>query len=131
MIYSFSGNILRFEISLKSCKYPFEIMRLQNDALIRQYSNVLMLPALLFLLNAIDVLSTSWGLSNGLVEMNPMFSFGIVPLKFLGCGVLGVTAFLQNRLNPNARAVKTVILCVVIAYMLVVANNIYYILQVL
>lgn len=90
-----------------------------------------MLPIALFLLGVADVLSTGWGLSNGLVEMNPLFSFALVPLKFLGCGLLGLASHLQSRLNPKVKFVNVVVLCVMIAYSVVVANNINCILQVL
>jgi len=106
-------------------------MRYSVDALLTRNSGPFVWPAVLLILNVIDVMTTGWGLSHGLLEMNTLFSFDVVPFKFFGCGILGVTSYLQNRLNPTARVVNFVILCVVIAYMLVVVNNIYCILQVL
>jgi len=85
----------------------------------------------LLLLNVIDVLTTGWGLSHGLAEMNPQFSFAIVPLKFLGCGALFFTSYLQSRLSLKTRILNAAILCVVIGYVFIVFNNVFWILYVL
>jgi hypothetical protein len=99
-------------------------MQRRIESLLTRNSSFFVFPAALFLLNVVDVLSTSWGLSHGLAEMNPLFSFSVVPLKFLGCGLLGLTSYVQHRLNPRAKTVNAVILCVVVAYLLEVVNNI-------
>ena len=106
-------------------------MRFEETATPPRRKTLLVLPALLFLLSIADVLSTGWGLSNGLVEVNPLFSSAMVPLKFLGCGMLCLASRLQNRLDPNARFVSFVVLGVVIAYSLVLVNNIVCILHAL
>lgn len=105
-------------------------MRFRFESLLTRNSNFFLLPAVLFFLNVVDVLSTSWGLSHGLVEMNFLFSFSVVPLKFLGCGLLGLASYVQYRLNPCAKAVNVAILGVIVGYLLVVVNNIYCILLV-
>jgi len=85
---------------------------------------VLVLPTILLILNLADTLTTRYGLSLGLAEANPFFSFTATPLKFLGCGTLFVTSFLQNRLHPKAKSINDVILGIVIAvYVCVVLNN--------
>jgi hypothetical protein len=99
-------------------------MRLRIESLLTRNGNFLLFPAVLFFLNVVDVLSTGWGLSRGLVEMNFLFSFSVVPFKFLGCGLLGLASYVQYRLNPCAKAVNVAVLIVIVAYVLVVVNNI-------
>jgi hypothetical protein len=106
-------------------------MRYDVDALLTRKSVTLSLPFVLLFLNVIDVLTTGWGLSHGLQEINPLFSFGVIPLKFLGCSIIGYTSYLQYQLNSNAKAVNVVILIIVFAYLAVVVNNFYRIFQVL
>jgi hypothetical protein len=105
-------------------------MRCRIESLLTRNSNFLLFPAVLFFLNVVDVLSTGWGLSHGLVEMNFLFSFSVVPFKFLGCGLLGFASYVQYRLNPRAKIVNAAVLSVIVAYVLVVINNIYCILLV-
>jgi hypothetical protein len=107
-------------------------MRYRIDALLAKKINVLALPAVLLILNLIDAITTGYGLSHGIQEMNPLFSYAVVPGKFLGCGVLFVTSYLQNQLNPKAKYVNAAILCVVIIiYLFVVVNNIFSLLTIL
>jgi len=107
-------------------------MRYINYGLLFGRSAFLTLPLSVFLLNIADLLTTNWGLSNGLIEMNPLFSFGFfVPLKFLGCGMMGLASYLQYRINPASKFLKAGFLCVAIVYSVVIINNFQCILQVL
>ena len=84
---------------------------------------------MLLVLNVIDVITTAYGLSIGLKEMNPLFSFAAVPGKFLGCELLFVASWFQDRSNSVARYVNTAILSVVVVYLFVVGNNMLLILR--
>lgn len=106
-------------------------MRYSVDALLTRNSGPFVWPVVLLVLNVVDVMTTGWGLSHGLLEMNTLFSFGVVPFKFFGCGILGVASYLQSRLDPKARFVSAVILVMVIVYLLVVVNNFFCVFQVL
>ena len=87
-------------------------------------SRVFALPAVLLVLNMVDALMTEHGLSVGLREVNPLFSFAAIPAKFLGCTALFATAYLQNRLNPKAKIINDAVVCiVVIFYFFVVGHN--------
>ena len=97
-------------------RYRIGTSLLKND-------NALVLPAILLILNALDVLSTIYGLSRGAREMNPLFSYAVIPGKFLCCDILFITAYLQNKLNPKARCVNITILSVTIIYLFVIINN--------
>jgi hypothetical protein len=124
----FFGNIVVAGSCLKSCYLKLWYMRYNIVAWLTRSNNSFKLPMTLLFLNVIDVLTTSWGLSHGFVEMNPLFSFAVVPLRFLGCGVLFLTSYLLNRLNLKTKILNAVILCVVIVYILVAINNIFWIL---
>ena len=106
-------------------------MRNNVEALLTRKSVTLSLPFVLLFLNVVDVLTTGWGLSHGLQEINPLFSVGVIPLKFLGCSIIGYTSYLQYQLNSNAKAVNAVILIIVFAYLAVVVNNFNCIFQIL
>ena len=107
------------------------LMRFRIDVSWARKYSFLVLPGFLFFLNVADVMSTRWGLSVGLVEMNPLFSFAVVPLKFMGCGILFLASYLQNRLAPGMKVINAAILCVATAQLLVVTHNVYCIFQVL
>jgi hypothetical protein len=98
-------------------------MRYGIGASLLKNDNALVLPAILLILNALDVLSTIYGLSRGALEMNPLFSYAVIPGKFLCCGILFITASIQNKLNPKARYVNITILSVTIIYLFVIGNN--------
>ena len=68
-------------IKSKHMRYGIGASLLKND-------NAFVLPAILLILNALDVLSTIYGLSRGALEMNPLFSYAVIPGKFLGCDIL-------------------------------------------
>jgi len=85
---------------------------------------VFALPAILLILNIVDALTTSYGLSRGLVETNPLFSYAAIPAKLLGCGTFFATSYLQSRLNPKAKIINDIILSIMIViYVFVVLNN--------
>jgi hypothetical protein len=87
--------------------------------------NVFALPAILLILNLVDVLTTNYGLSRGLIEINPLFSYAVIPGKFLGCGILFTTSYLQSKLCPKTRVINDIIISIIIAfYVFVVLNNI-------
>jgi len=44
-------------------------------------------PSILLILNAVDVITTGYGLSLGLSEGNPLFSIAVISGKFFGCGI--------------------------------------------
>jgi len=90
----------------------------------------LFLPTVLLMLNIIDVVTTSYGLSIGLREINPLFSLSVLVLfgKFLGCAALFATSYLQNRLYPQGKNYIAVVLCIVIfVYALTTSNNLIFI----
>jgi hypothetical protein len=118
-------NVKMQRQNLKGIQTKLSLARI--DVLLTRKNNFFVLPAVLLLLNVADVLSTRWGLTIGLVEMNPLFSFAAIPLKFMGWGILFVASYLQNRLAPTARGVRALILCIAIAQFIVVTNNIYWI----
>ena len=94
----------------------------------------LFLPTVLLVLNMIDVATTSYGLSIGLHEFNPLFSPSATVLfgKFLGCAMLFGSSYLQYKFYPNSRGYIAVVLCVLIfVYLLTTANNIISIVRVL
>jgi len=91
----------------------------------RHYLKVFTLPALLLTLNVLDIISTQYGLTIGLREINPLFSNAIIPGKFLGCTVLYFSSFFANRLDSKVKTcVDGILCCVIIFYVLVLANNI-------
>jgi hypothetical protein len=89
-----------------------------------------MLPAILLTLNAIDVATTFFGLSHGLNEMNPLFSFAVIPEKILGCQILLIASWFATRLSFATRYVNIAILSLVVLYFFVVGNNILLILHI-
>jgi hypothetical protein len=109
--------------NLKGIQSKLALARI--DVFLAHKNKFFVLPAVLLLLNIADVMSTRWGLTIGLVEMNPLFSFAIVPLKFMGWGILFVASYLQNRLAPTSRVVDAAIFCMTIAQLIVVTNNVY------
>jgi hypothetical protein len=85
---------------------------------------VFALPAILLFLNLVDALPTSYDLSRGLVEDNPLFSYTERPAKLLCCGTFFATSYLQSRLNTEAKIINDIILCVlVVVHVIVVLNN--------
>ena len=82
---------------------------------------------ILLALNVIDVVTTGYGLSIGLREINPLFSLSGVVLfgKFFGCGVLFATSYLQFRFFPQEKNYIAIVLSVLIfVYLLTTSNNI-------
>ena len=92
----------------------------------------LVLPTVLLMLNVIDVASTSYGLSIGLREINPLFSLSGIVLfgKFLGCAALFATSYLQHKFYPKGNNYIAVVLVIlIIVYLITTSNNIIHILQ--
>jgi len=108
--------------------YP--VRRRRRRLLLHQKNNFLVLPAILLTLNAIDITTTIYGLSHGLSEGNPLFSFAIIPEKMLGCQILLIASWFATRLNSATRYVNIAILSVVVVYLFVVGNNLLLILRI-
>ena len=93
----------------------------------------LVLPTVLLMLNVVDVASSSYGLSIGLREVNPLFSLSAMVLlgKFFGCAALFATSYLQHRFYPEGKNYVAVVLVVLIfVYLLTTSNNVVHIFQV-
>jgi hypothetical protein len=85
---------------------------------------VFVLPSILLFLNFLDSVTTVYGLSNGLVETNPLFSWEIMPAKSICCGVLFVTSYLQSRISFKGKILQDGVICsMIIFYLFVVCNN--------
>jgi Domain of unknown function (DUF5658) len=108
-------------------------MQPRLGSLVLRNENFLFLPTILLLLNVIDVATSSYGLSIGLREINPLFSLSVTVLtgKFLGCGMLFVSSYLQYKFYPNAKIyMATVLYALIFVYLLGTANNLVLILKV-
>jgi hypothetical protein len=129
-IYFFLVIVLKLKHALNFIVLFHNISCEGEKASLHQKNNFLVLPAILLMLNAIDVTTTAYGLSHGLNEGNPLFSFAIIPEKFLGCGILLAASWFTTRLSSATRYVNIAILSVVVVYLFVVGNNLFLILRI-
>jgi hypothetical protein len=92
-----------------------------NQTLI--FGRLFFLPTLFLVLNLIDVLTTKYGLSIGLVEMNPLFS-AIIPGKIFVCAIFFATSYFLNRYKVWTKHLNDIALIILIVfYVVVVLNN--------
>jgi hypothetical protein len=90
---------------------------------IQLFSRLFFLPTLFLVLNLIDVLTTKYGLSIGLVEMNPLFS-AIIPGKIFVCATFFATSYFLHRYKVWTKQLNNVVLIgLIVFYLIVVINN--------
>lgn len=123
--------VLRLKSALNSTVLFHNISyKEEGKASLHQKNNFLILPAIVLTLNAIDVITTVYGLSHGLNERNPLFSFAVIPAKFLGCEILFAASWFATRLSSATRYVNIAILSVLVVYLFVVGNNLFLIFRI-
>lgn len=87
-------------------------------------SRVFFLPTILLMLNLVDMLSTNYGLSLGLTEINPLYSNVAVLGKMFGCCILFAVCYVQYRWQTNTKKINNIILgLLILFYVGVVINN--------